>query len=157
MILHFACLLFFQHETPTRTLWIRAGFGAFGLFLTGLLTIHVFQYKLRKSAFNLIALEELSKHSKIIDLIGEPVKAGYVYSRKKGSIQKNSVDCVVPVYGKNVDGLIKYQADKLDGEWALRRMEFTFLDQAGGVLRLVKNEESSNHVNPEIIIDASKS
>lgn len=86
------------------------------------------------------------------------MKAGYVYSRKRGSIRQDAVDCVVPVYGTNVDGLIKYQADKVDGEWAIRRMEFTFLDSAGGVLRLVRYKEpNNNNVTPEIIVDANKS
>lgn len=130
--------------------------GLVGLALTGLLSFHVLQYKLRKSPFNLLALEELSKHEKILDLIGEPVKAGYVYSRKSRSITKDFVDCVVPIYGKNVDGIIKYQADKIDGDWALRKMEFTFIDEAGGVIRLVKQEEPCTDVKPETVIEANE-
>lgn len=151
------CFAFFQRTTSEKTLWKRAGLGAVGVVAGAILTFQIAQYKLRTSVFNRLALDELTKHSKVMTLIGEPIAAGNVFSRTRGSIKRNDVDCVVPIFGQNSDGLIKYQADKHDGEWVLRRMEFTFIDDKGGAIRLVKKKESSTDVKEDSVVDVNKS
>lgn len=120
---------------------VCGGFATLGMALYGFGVYQYAQYRSRTSDYNTTALKSVMKHPKLVALIGEPIVAGYVFSRIRGGFDQDHVDLVVPLNGKNANGLLKYQADRVDDEWVIRKMEFSFLGEAGGVVRLVKDEQ----------------
>lgn len=131
---------------PNTKLIGYAGLGLVTCLMSIICNFKYCQYKLRTSDFNVIALKKFNECKKLQDILGPPIKAGYVFSNKKNGITENEVDIVVLLQGQKLQGLLKYQANKIQNNWIINKMEFSFSDKAGGIVQLIKpvNESSIN-------------
>lgn len=127
-----------QVEAPPKTYYkiaaLIALFGVFGIALQFQYT----QYRIRRSEYNVSALEIFQKHQKLINLIGSPIKYGYVFPAQRGSIKKDHVQACIPITGQISKGILQYDASKDEDKWSINAMDFTFKDRAGGKVRIIK-------------------
>lgn len=124
---------------PERKLWNIATFGFMACVFMGTFTYKFNAYRVDSAEFSKIGKSKFLEQKKIISILGEPLQFGHVYASAKDSIQETEVDVIIPVSGKDVNGYLRYRADKNDGFWIIRDMKFEFMDEAGGVVHVIRD------------------
>lgn len=130
----------FQIAYPNSKLAGLAVFGLFGLALLYIQGLKWSQRRLYRSPFVKQALENFQDKKKIVSLVGEPLEFGWIVPSSKGSIQNDSVNLLIPITGKNAEGVLSLKAHKVGDSWVMDNLNFEFIDAAGGVVQIVKGK-----------------
>ena len=84
-------------------------------------------------------MEKFKAQKKLISLVGEPLKFGWITPSHKGAIQDDSVDIIIPVEGSRANGVILVEAHKAENSWIMDDLSFEFVDTAGGAVQIMKS------------------
>lgn len=113
------------------------------ILIAGQFSFH--QYKLRKSEWNKAALEILNNQQHLCQMLGPPISPGYVFTKTRKNTETDSLQVQMPVNGNKSRGNLVYEINKTaEGKWQFTKMHFHFTDEAGGIVRLLKERETQN-------------
>lgn len=138
--------------TPKELFWqmLRAPFSTyfkcigvvtvFGTICFGVQYFYA-QYKLRTSDFCATALKTLENYPELIKILGTPLKSGHAFPYVKNGIQEDEVFLNMPLNGEKSNGILTFHAIRDQNVWIIRSMKFTFADRAGGIVRLIKDQD----------------